>query len=88
MKRITIKVLEWSDIKAWWKDRTEPKRIRENAKDALDWVDAVWAGKVEDIIDAHYPKLGNGADMDKYTALVNDLKLTLSNFCETAKTFI
>lgn len=88
MKRITIKVLEWSDIKAWWKDRTEPKRIRENAKDALDYVEGVWAGLVEEIIESHYPELGSNADMDKYTALVDNLKLAVSEICKTAKTFI
>lgn len=87
MKRITIKIPEWSDIKQWWKDRTDPKRIRENAKDALDYVDGRFAGKVEDVVCAHYPDL-YAEDAEKYTDLVIDLKETLCGICQEAKKLI
>lgn len=87
MKTITIWLLQWSDIKQWWKDRTEPKRIRENAKDALDYVEGRWSGEVETIINAHYPELYTGDD-ERYTDFVIDLKETLCGICQEAKNLI
>lgn len=88
MKTLTIKLIEWSDIKAWWKDRTDPKRIRENAKDALDYVDGRWSGEVETIINAHYPDLYKEEFDEKYTDFVIDLKETLCGICQEAKKLI
>ena len=88
MKKITIKIPEWSDIKEWWRAKRGPKQIRENAKNALDYVGEVWKSKVETIIEAHYPELGDGADEDRYTDLVIDLRTTVEEICEDAKKFI
>lgn len=88
MRTVKINIIQWSDIKQWWKDRTEPKRIRENAKDALDYVDGRWSGEVETIINAHYPELCTAEFDERYTDFVIDLKETLCGICQEAKNLI
>lgn len=88
MKTLTIKIIEWSDIKAWWKRKREPSVIRENAKEAVDYVEERWKSVVEKVIEAHYPELGDGADIERYTDFVIDLKETVREICEDAKKFI
>lgn len=88
MRTVTINIIQWSDIKEWWKRLREPSRIRQNAKDAVDYVEERWKSQVEKIIGAHYPELGDGADIDRYNDFVIDLKETVSEICEDAKKYI
>lgn len=88
MKTITIKIIQWSDIKQWWLNHFGVRTIKENARDACNFIEGVYECKIEEIIYKHYGDELFNRDPETYNNCVCELKRELEDTCNKAKEII
>lgn len=88
MKTITIKIIQWSDIKQWWLDRFGVRTIKRNAREMCDFIESKFNHELEGIIAKHYGDDFWAKDGQAYTNCVCNLKERLEEICEEAKKLI
>ena len=88
MKTITIKIIQWSDIKQWWLDRFGVRTIKSNAREMCDFIDGIYGSKIEEIIEKHYGDLWYKHDPGMYNDFILDMKEVLHEACKKAKEII
>lgn len=88
MKTITIKIIQWSDIRQWWLNRFGVRTIKNNARDACNWIEGVYEYEIEKIIDKYYGDELFNRDPETYNKCVCELKTKLEEICDKAKEII
>lgn len=88
MKTVTIKIIQWSDIKQWWLDRFGVRTIKNNARDMCDFIWGVYNSDIEDIIQKHYGDELYNRNPEVYEDFVYELKSHLETVCDKAKEII
>lgn len=88
MKTITIKIIQWSDIKQWWLDHFGVRTIKRNAREVCDFIWGVYNHDLEGIIRKHYGDELFNSNPKVYEDCVLELKEHLENICKQAQEII